>query len=91
VVTHEMCVGMEIGCRLFIVMRTKIDKRREMPSLNKPRQYLNTVAILTMHAAEQNDVVACTRELVWQMSGRHRVVGRNNRIRPIASGQCDVT
>ena len=70
---------------LFLVLLgSEIHNRRELLPAHELAQHVDTVAVLTVPAPEQYQVIASPRELGRQVAGRGRVVGGDNRVGPVS-------
>ncbi len=63
-VTHEMRVRVQGGGGPFVIGGAEVDHWREILSLYESSEHFNTVPILTVHTAQENDVVSGAAELV---------------------------
>ena len=82
-IAHEVRIRPQPRRFFLVIRRTEIYDRREVLAPDESLQHLDTITLVAVHAAKQDQVVSGTRELVRQMAGRNRVVRRDNRVRPV--------
>ena len=85
-VPREKAVGTKLGgLHLFFALAAlaEIHDRWKSRSLEKLAEGLQSF-FLAEFIAEQNDIVASPRKLVWQVSAHDRVVVGDNGVRPVS-------